>query len=127
MRPSFKVLFTLICFTTFSGYCLDSNEQQFSLGDSQSSIANAYLDKAAKVAESIQDENSRHCVVCSLEACKKAIVMDNLYGRKSAYHNLECLYENIDEILAECPDNVLKIEIQKCIGDALKQLSYKEK
>lgn len=130
MKKHLFFALTIACLTggtVFSeGTAPGQNPRQHSLESSELSAINACLDKASKLAEKLKDENTRQCVLAALDAAKKQILVNSLSGNKSASEIIELLHENLGEMLCEEPDSKLRVEIQRCIGETLKQLSQKE-
>ena len=81
------------------------------------------FNQVGQLAESIKNKEVKQCVSLHLETTRDTLMRQSLINPKAMRETAEILHENMDEILSECPDNNLKMEIQKCLGELCEQLS----
>lgn len=81
------------------------------------------LNKAINLAKKIKDKDEKETVLNFLKSDMSKIqmaIMTNDY--KTISETALCLYENADEILAECSDSELRQEISSCICNMCREL-----
>lgn len=80
------------------------------------------LDKVYILAQNIKNEHAKLTALSEIGACKTRFQKDYLAKNYSAMaERLVSLSENIDEILAECDQEELAIEIACCVTDSAEQ------
>lgn len=86
-----------------------------------------YLNKACKLAQKIKQEEIKSAVLNEFVFCKKTFKKDFLI--KNFAHiakKIVILYENIDEVLADCEQEDLNVKIVACIEKMTHQFSEEE-
>lgn len=83
-----------------------------------------HLENACKLAKKISDPGKQQPILAELESCKECIKKLRLAGEFDEIGKcLETLYENINEILSECGDEGLMIDIPGCIEKGLEEFT----
>lgn len=87
------------------------------------------LEKACDLARKIKNEDSCQLALSEIEDCKECLKKEyfNFKNYEAMEEKASTLYENIDEILAECDDDNLRLEIPSYIGKAVEQLQIAQK
>lgn len=87
-----------------------------------------HAESAIKLTQAIENEDIRNAAFNELEDCIKCMKWGLLVNDiKEMCEKTECLYENMDEILAECRNEKVKIEICSQLQICLEQLQEAEK
>ena len=117
MKSILTILFLLV-----SGFSL--NQLHAAEGDRNIPKIFECLDKAYNAAQSINDPEQKSAVCNFLQFYQKQLKDDyTAKDYKKLKEDAVFLYENLDEILAECSDSLAKDRIRRCINDLIKNLN----
>ena len=99
--------------------CLFSSIQGYAhnITDNERNDAINCLNKACILAQNIKNEDVRSSALTELEACKKCFQEDQSKNFAHTNEKVTTLYENLDEILAECTQENLRKQIASCVGE----------
>jgi hypothetical protein len=82
-----------------------------------------HLDKACILSQSIQDKEVQEAVANQLRACQNCLKRDYL---SKNYDNVieasTALHENLDEILSDCEDNLVRENITHCVNNMMNSI-----
>lgn len=114
MRYAYFLIFGVLSLT--KGFSID----EISSNSAEKYIESMrHLNDAIRFSEKIENADVRHAIICHLESCEQCLQSEQ--NDTKLAHKLSSLHENIDEILADCDQYDLKLEIAACIEQVTEQ------